>query len=212
MILRRRGGARAGRAAPCSRAALALLCLAAGAAAAQHRYVFDETVWTRGGWPALKLRFPVENFVEEQAEPAGYELLSSSGTYSQPELQRLQEAGRARRCAHAHPLCTFCVSRRPMWTAYSRLHADRSSPAEWLFYRVQGRGQRHRRSAGRGGERGAGGADAVRDVPRAGGGRVGRGARAGARARPAAAGGRAAAPAAAQLPEPGPRPQALSAQ
>jgi len=132
MILRRRGGARAGRAAPCSRAALALLCLASGAAAAQHRYVFDETVWTRGGWPALKLRFPVENFVEEQAEPAGYELLSSSGTYSQPELQRLQEAGRARRCAHAHPLCTFCVSWRPMWTACSRLHADRSSPAEWL--------------------------------------------------------------------------------
>ena len=93
-------------------AALLLLSLATGVGAAQHRYVFDETVWTRGAWPSLKLRFPVENFVEPAAaaEPEGYELRSSTGTYSQLDLERLQEAGRARRWVLHVLLClTTCV-------------------------------------------------------------------------------------------------------
>lgn len=78
------------------RAATLLLLLTTATGAT--RYAFEETVWTRGTWPLLKLRFPVENFAEQPASgQEGYELHSSSGTYTRLDLERLREAGRARR-------------------------------------------------------------------------------------------------------------------
>lgn len=70
-------------------------------------------------------------------------------------------------------------------------------------YGVQGRGADHGCSTGRGGQCRAGGAGALRSVPHAGRGRVGRRAADGACRRKRAVRQSAAAPAAAQLPHPG---------
>ena len=88
------------------RAATLLLCLTGAASAT--RYIFEETVWTRSTWPVLKLRFPVENFAEQPASGReGYELHSSSGTYTRLDLERLREAGRVRRRVR----CSECVQK-----------------------------------------------------------------------------------------------------
>ncbi|KAK9839533.1 hypothetical protein WJX81_007657 [Elliptochloris bilobata] len=45
------------------------------------------------------MRFPVENFVDHPGRPKGYELHSTTGTYTRLDLERLQEAGGVRRDA-----------------------------------------------------------------------------------------------------------------
>ena len=99
-----------------------VLSVLIGLAIAKHTYMFDELAWTKKGWSDLKLRFPIENVLNED-DFGSYEHLSSQGSHSKTSLQRILEEGNShtRYACNSKCLCRTTATRLNTSSVQSKL-------------------------------------------------------------------------------------------